>query len=81
MRWGKETSRPHHGAGRTGWCQLPTKYLTEEPGYVGRLASVAAEPSEEFGLDAYAAVCRFRFKATAAVHGRLRAPRFRGDYE
>ena len=48
------------------WYQLPTKYLTEEAGYMGRLAATAATLFDELGLDAYAAVCRD--ERTAAVH-------------
>lgn len=48
------------------WYQLPTKYLTDEPGYMGRLAETAAVLFDELGLDAYAAVCRS--PSTAAVH-------------
>lgn len=48
------------------WYRLPTKYLTDEPGYMGRLAGVAAELFDELGLDGYAAVCRSA--ATAEVH-------------
>ncbi len=48
------------------WYRLPTKYLTDEPGYMGRLAETAAILFDELGLDAYAAVCRD--ERTAAVH-------------
>lgn len=48
------------------WYELPTKYLTDEAGYMGRFASVAAELFDELGLDAYASVCRS--EATAVVH-------------
>jgi hypothetical protein len=48
------------------WYQLPTKYFTDENGYMGRLAATAAELFDELGLDAYAAVCRS--EVTAGVH-------------
>lgn len=48
------------------WYQLPKKYLTDEAGYMGRLAETAAVLFDELGLDAYAAVCRD--ERTAAVH-------------
>lgn len=48
------------------WYRLPTKYLTDEPGYMGRLAETAAILFDELGLDAYAAVCRD--ERTATVH-------------
>lgn len=48
------------------WYQLPTKYLTDEPGYMTRIAGVAAELFEELDLDAYAAICRS--PVTAGVH-------------
>jgi hypothetical protein len=48
------------------WHQLPTKYLTDEPGYMARLADIAAEFFDEVGLDGYAAVCRCA--ATVEVH-------------
>lgn len=48
------------------WYQLPTKYITDEVGYMGRLAETAAVLFDELGLDAYAAVCRD--ERTAAVH-------------
>jgi hypothetical protein len=48
------------------WYRLATKYLTDEPGYMGRLAAIAAELFDELGLDAYAAVCRS--ESTAEVH-------------
>lgn len=49
------------------WYRLATKYMTDEVGYMVRLAATAAELFDELGLDAYAAVCRS--EATAAVHG------------
>lgn len=48
------------------WYRLPTKYLTDEPGYMTRLAAMAAELFDELGLDAYAALCRS--STTAGVH-------------
>jgi len=48
------------------WYQLPTKYITGEAGYMGRLAETAAVLFDELGLDAYAAVCKD--ERTAAVH-------------
>ncbi|MCC5952706.1 MAG: hypothetical protein JJU45_11485 [Acidimicrobiia bacterium] len=48
------------------WYQVPTKYMTDEVGYMGRLAEAAATLFDELGLDAYAAVCRD--ERTAAVH-------------
>jgi len=48
------------------WYRLATKYLNDEPGYMGRLAAIAAELFDELGLDAYAAVCRS--ESTAKVH-------------
>lgn len=48
------------------WYRLPTKYLTDEPGYVGRLAGVAAELFDELELDGYAALCSS--EATPGVH-------------
>lgn len=48
------------------WYRLPTKYFTDEEGYMGRLARVAAELFDELGLGAYAQVCRS--ETTAGVH-------------
>lgn len=48
------------------WYRLPTKYITDEAGYMGRLAGVAAELFDELGLDAYATICRS--ETTAGVH-------------
>lgn len=48
------------------WYRLATKYLTDEVGYMGRLAETAAVLFDELGLDAYAALCRD--DTTAAVH-------------
>ena len=48
------------------WYRLPTKYLTDEPGYMTRLAGIAAEFFDELGLDGYAAICRSA--STVDVH-------------
>ncbi|MFV0306238.1 MAG: DUF6933 domain-containing protein [Desertimonas sp.] len=48
------------------WYRLPTKYLTDEPGYMARLAGVAAELFDELGLGGYGAMCRS--DVTAGVH-------------
>jgi hypothetical protein len=48
------------------WYVLPTKYLNYEPGYMGRLAGVAADLFDELGLVRYAAICRSEI--TAAIH-------------
>lgn len=48
------------------WYRLATKYMTDEVGYMGRLAETAAVLFDELGLDAYAALCRD--DTTAAVH-------------
>lgn len=48
------------------WYRLATKYITDEAGYMGRLAETAAILFDELGLDAYAAVCRH--EGTASVH-------------
>lgn len=48
------------------WYRLATKYLTDEPDHMSRMAGIAAELFDELGLDAYAAVCRS--EATARVH-------------
>ncbi|MFP5486794.1 MAG: hypothetical protein ACLGHQ_00605, partial [Acidimicrobiia bacterium] len=48
------------------WYRLPTKYLTGEPGYMARLAGIAAELFDELSLDGYAAICRSR--STVEVH-------------
>ncbi|MGI8937666.1 MAG: hypothetical protein ACR2JF_05515 [Iamia sp.] len=49
------------------WYRLATKYMTDEVGYMTRLAATAAELFDELGLDGYAALCRS--ETTAAVHG------------
>lgn len=48
------------------WYRVPTKYLTDEEGYMGKLAEAAAALFDELGLDAYSAVCRS--EVTAGVH-------------
>ena len=48
------------------WYVVPTKYITDELGYMGRLAYAVAALFDELGLHAYAAVCRS--SATAEVH-------------
>jgi hypothetical protein len=48
------------------WYRLPTKYMTDEPGFMTRLAGIAAEMFDELELDAYAAICRAR--STGEVH-------------
>ncbi|MDE0115852.1 MAG: hypothetical protein OXT07_04455 [bacterium] len=48
------------------WYALPTKYITDEVGYMGRLAQGAAALFDELGLNGYAAICRS--SATAEVH-------------
>jgi len=48
------------------WYRVPTKYLTDEVGYMTRLAEAAAELFDELGLHAYASVCRS--DVTAGVH-------------
>jgi hypothetical protein len=48
------------------WYVLPTKYLTDEVGYMTRLAEVAAVLFDELGLHRYAAICRS--DATRGVH-------------
>ncbi len=48
------------------WYVLPTKYMTDEVGYMGRLADAAAVLFDELGLHGYALVCRS--EVTAGVH-------------
>jgi len=48
------------------WHQLPTKYLTDEAGFMARLTGIAAELFDELGLDGYSAICRSR--STVEVH-------------
>jgi hypothetical protein len=58
------------------WWQLPTKYLTDEVGYMGRLAGLAGDFFEELGLDGYAAICRS--ETTAGVHAAFERSRSAG---
>ena len=48
------------------WYIVPTKYITDEAGYMGRLARAAAALFDELELCAYAAICRS--PVTAEVH-------------
>ena len=48
------------------WYVVPTKYITDEVGYMGRLADAAAALFDEVGLHGYAAICRS--PVTAEVH-------------
>ena len=48
------------------WYVVPTKVLTDEAGYMGRLAGAAAALFDELGLHGYATVCRS--STTAEVH-------------
>ena len=48
------------------WYVVPTKYITDEAGYMGRLAGAAAALFDELGLHRYAAICRS--SETEAVH-------------
>ena len=48
------------------WYVVPTKYLTDEVGYMGRVAGTAAVLFDELGLGGYAAICRS--EETAKVH-------------
>ncbi len=48
------------------WYVVPTKYITDEAGYMGRLAGGAAALFDELGLHRYAAICRS--SETEAVH-------------
>ncbi|MDE0215640.1 MAG: hypothetical protein OXN79_03555, partial [bacterium] len=48
------------------WYALPTKYITDEVGYMGRLAQGAAALFDELGLNGYAAICRS--SVTEEVH-------------
>jgi hypothetical protein len=76
LTWGEGPSRiDQAGVQRWLWYELPTKYMTDEPGYMTRLAAVAAELFDELGLDAYALVCRS--PVTAGVHAAF--DRSRGD--
>lgn len=67
LTWGEGPAElTQHGLQDWLWYRLPTKYLTDEPGYVQQMAGVAAELFDELGLDWYAAICRSA--ATAQVH-------------
>ena len=67
LTWGEGPGRMRQAAVQDWlWYQLPTKYITDEAGYMGRLAATAAELFDELGLDAYATVCRS--EVTAGVH-------------
>ena len=57
------------------WYVVPTKYITDEAGYMGRLADGAAALFDELGLHRYAAICRS--PTTAVVHAAFD----RGDTE
>ncbi len=48
------------------WHTVPTKYITDEAGYMGRFGHGAAALFDELGLHAYAAICRSSI--TAEVH-------------
>lgn len=54
------------GLQRWLWYEVPTKCITDEAGYMGRLAHGAAALLDELGLHAYAAICRS--PTTAEVH-------------
>ena len=76
LTWGEGPSRiDQAGVQRWLWYELPTKYMTDEPGYMTRLAAVAAELFDELGLGAYAEICRSQ--VTAGVHAAF--DRSRGD--
>jgi hypothetical protein len=67
LSWGEGPGRIGRGALQDWlWYRLPTKYITDEDGYMARLAETAAVLFDELGLDAYAAVCRD--ERTASVH-------------
>jgi hypothetical protein len=67
LTWCEGPSRiDQAGVQRWLWYEQPTKYMTDEPGYMTRLAAVAAELFDELGLDAYAGLCRSH--VTAGVH-------------
>lgn len=67
LTWGEGPGALHlAGVQDWLWYRVPTKYLTDEEGYMSRLARVAAELFDELGLDAYAEVCLS--KSTAGVH-------------
>jgi hypothetical protein len=67
LTWGEGPRQMSQAVVQTWlWYQLPTKYLTDEPGYMTRLAGIAAELFDELGLDGYAAICRSA--STVEVH-------------
>lgn len=67
LTWGEGPGQLR-GAGVQDWLwyRLATKYMTDEVGYMSRLAETAAVLFDELGLGAYAALCRD--DTTAAVH-------------
>lgn len=67
LTWGEGPAQIRRaGVQQWLWYELPTKYLTDEAGYMGRLAATAAVLFDELDLDGYAAVCRS--EVTAGVH-------------
>lgn len=67
LTWGEGPGRLRRaGVQDWLWYRLATKYMTDEVGYMGRLAEAAAVLFDELGLHAYAALCRD--DSTAAVH-------------
>lgn len=67
LTWGEGPARLRRaGVQDWLWCRLATQYITDEAGYMGRLAETAAVLFNELGLDTYAEVCRDA--RTAAVH-------------
>ncbi|MEO6989169.1 MAG: hypothetical protein ABI239_11040 [Aquihabitans sp.] len=67
LTWGEGPGAlTQHGVQDWLWYRLPTKYLTDEPVYMGRMAEIAAELFDELELDWYAAICRS--ETTAEVH-------------
>lgn len=73
LTWGEGPGRLRRaGVQDWLWYRLATKYITDEIGYMGRLAETAAVLFDELGLDAYAALCRD--DATVAVHAAFERP-------
>lgn len=67
LTWGEGPAEIRQaGVQRWLWYQVPTKYLTDEVGYMAELAEAAAVLFDELGLDAYAAICRS--ERTRGVH-------------
>ena len=67
LTWGEGPAQIRQaGVQRWLWYQVPTKYLTDEVGYMAELAEAAAALFDELGLDAYAAICRS--ERTERVH-------------